>query len=110
MSSFLIIRKTKKDYFKEYNIFTRDLFKVDYDFFSLDLLAIDMDKISNNPNANVTFNNLYEATNKVIDEHITDKEFKGRYKPWISEGILNSINRKNKLYSKYIRSKKDESK
>ena len=71
--------------------------------------------ISNNPNANASFNNLYEATNKVIDEHIplrkvTNKEFKGRYKPWITNGILNSINRKNKLYNKYIKSKNDDNK
>ena len=67
-----------------------------------------MDEISSNPDANTAFINLYESTSKVIDEHmplrkITNKEFKRRFKPWISNGILNSINRKNKLYKKYIK-------
>ena len=30
------------------------------------------------------------------------------YKPWISKGILISINRKNKLYNKYIKCKNNE--
>ena len=39
---------------------------------------------------------------------ITDKEFKRRYKPWISKGILISINGKNKLYNKDIKCKNNE--
>ena len=114
LPSFLIIPINNKKLPKDHKMFTRDLNKVDYEYFFLDLLNIDMDEISNNPNANVAFNNLYETTNKVIDEHIplskvTNKEFK-RYKPWITNGILNSINRKNKLYNKYIKSKNDDNK
>ena len=60
LPSFLIIPINKKKLPKNHNIFTRDLNKVDYENFFLDLLNIDMDEISNNPNANVTFNNLYE--------------------------------------------------
>ena len=30
------------------------------------------------------------------------------YKPWVSKGILISINRKNKLYNKYIKCKNNE--
>ena len=33
---------------------------------------------------------------------LTNKEFKQRYKPWISTGILNSIKRKHSLFKKYI--------
>ena len=54
-----------------------------------------MNEISNND----AFNNLFESTSSVIDDYmplrkITNKEFKRRYKPWISKGILISINRK----------------
>ena len=114
LSSFLIIPKNnKKKLPKNHNIYTRDLNKVDYENFFLDLLAIDMVEISNNPNANDAFNNLFESTSKVIDDYIplrklTNKEFKRRFKPWISKGILISINRKNKLYSKYIKCKNNE--
>ena len=36
---------------------------------------------------------------------ITNKEYKRRYKPWISKGILKSITRKNELFKKYARCK-----
>ena len=114
LPSFLIIPKNnKKKLPKNHNNYTRDLNKVDYENFFLDLLAIDMVEISNNPNANDAFNNLFESTSKIIDDFIplrklTNKEFKRRFKPWISKGILTSINRKNKLYSKYIKCKNNE--
>ena len=96
---------------KVHNIYTRDLHKVDYDNFFQDLLAIDMGEISNSPND--AFIKLFESTSKVIDEYIplrkiTKNEFKRRYKPWISKGILISINRKNKLYKKYIKCSTNE--
>ena len=71
--------------------------------------------ISSNPNDNDAFNNLFESTSKVIDDYIplrkiTNKEYKRRFKPWISKGILTSINRKSKLYKKYIKCKNNETK
>ena len=74
-----------------------------------------MDEISNIPNANDAFIKLFESTSKVIDDYIplrkiTNNEFKRRYKPWISKGILISINRKNKLYKKYIKYANNDSK
>ena len=36
---------------------------------------------------------------------ITNKEYKRRYKPWISKGVLKSITRKNELFKKYARCK-----
>ena len=72
-----------------------------------------MGEISNSPNANDAFIKLFESTSKIIDEYvplrkITNNEFKRRYKPWISKGILISINRKNKLYKKYIKCSTNE--
>ena len=114
LPSFLIIPiKNKEKLPKDHNIYTRDLNKVNYDNFFQDLLAIDMGEISNSPNANDAFIKLFESTSKVIDEYIplrkiTKNEFKRRYKPWISKGILISINRKNKLYKKYIKCSTNE--
>ena len=86
---------------------------MDHEFVFLDLLAIDMNEINNNPIDNDAFNNLFESTSSVIDDYmslrkINNKEFKRRYKPWIS--YLISINRKNKLYiyNKYIKCKNNE--
>ena len=105
--------KNKEKPPKDHNIYTRDLNKVNYDNFFQDLLAIDMGEISNSRNANDGFIKLFESTSKVIDEYIplrkiTKNEFKRRYKPWISKGILISINRKNKLYKKYIKCSTNE--
>ena len=36
---------------------------------------------------------------------ITNKEYKRRYKPWISKGIIKRIIRKNALFKNYIRCK-----
>ena len=31
---------------------------------------------------------------------MTQREFKRKFKPWITDGVLNSVNRKNKLHNK----------
>ena len=36
---------------------------------------------------------------------LTNREYKRRYKPWLTHGILNSIDRKNKLFNKYSKIK-----
>ena len=46
----------------------------------------------------------------IIDKYIplrkmTNREFKRRYKPWITNGIIKSINRKNKLFNRYCKTK-----
>ena len=34
---------------------------------------------------------------------LSNKEYKRMYKPWITNGIVNSISRKNKLLNKYTK-------
>ena len=46
----------------------------------------------------------------IIDKYIplrkmTNREFKRRYKPWITNRIIKSINRKNKLFNRYCKTK-----
>ena len=95
---------------KYHNIYTRDFDKLDKENFFLDLLDLNLDEISDNPNANDAYNLMIVVTNEVIDRYIparkiTNKEYKRRYKPWITLAILKSTGRKNKLYKKYIKCK-----
>ena len=108
---FLIIPKTNANHLpKNHNIYTRDTNNFDKDNFLLDLLSVDWEDISNNPDVNSAFNNLLTTTNNIINSYmplrkITNKEYKRKYKPWITTGILKSISRKNKLHHKYIKFK-----
>ena len=59
---------------------------------------------------NHSFNSFNDAIEKLLDKHmpkrkITKKEFKQKYKPWVTRGILTSIRRKYKLLKKFIRTK-----
>ena len=59
---------------------------------------------------NHSFNSFNDAIEKLLDKHmpkikITKKEFKQKYKPWVTRGILTSIRRKDKLLNKFIRTK-----
>ena len=70
---------------KYHNIYTCDFDKLDKEKNFLDLLDLNLDEISDNPNANDAFNDLYHVTNEVIDRYIparkvTNKEYKRRYK------------------------------
>ena len=38
---------------------------------------------------------------------MSNKEYKRKFKPWLTTGILNSISRKNKIYNKYTKIKND---
>ena len=60
--------------------------------------------------ANHSFNSFNDAVEKILDKHmpkikITKKEFKLKYKPWVTRGILTSIRRRDKLLKKFIRTK-----
>ena len=59
---------------------------------------------------NHSFNSFNDTIEKLLDKHmpkrkITKKEFKQKYKPWVTNGILKSIRRKDKLLKKFIRTK-----
>ena len=78
--------------------------------FITDILATDWNQTIVENEANLSFNQLLDTLNKIIDKYmplrkLTNREFKRRYKPWLSNGILNSINRKNKLFNKYSKMK-----
>ena len=50
------------------------------------------------------------STNNIIDKYMllrksTNKEYKRKYKPWITRGILKSIDQKNKLHQQIVKYK-----
>ena len=59
---------------------------------------------------NILFNSFYDKVIEIVDHHIPIKkipkrELKFQRKPWITPALQKSINIKNKLYKKYMKSK-----
>ena len=110
----MIMPKTNQIHLpKKHNIYTRDLKKFDRENFLIDVMAIDWNLTLVKDDANLSFNQFLTKINQIIDKHMplhkmSNKEYKMRLKPWITKGILNSINRKNKLYNKYSKIKNQE--
>lgn len=113
LPSFMIIPKTNQNHLpKKHNIYTRNTKTFDRENFFLDLLEIDWDKtiaIERN-DVDISFENYMHAINNLIDKYmplkkISKKQYKRKFKPWITNGILQSIKRKNALFSKYVKSK-----
>ena len=53
--------------------------------------------------------------NELFDKYmplrkVSHKEYKRRFKPWITDNILKSINTKNKIFKRYIKCKDKQSK
>ena len=79
---------------KKHNIYTRELNNFDRENFLMDILAVDWDSSIIEDDANLSFNLFLDTTNKIIDKYMplkkmSNREFKRRYKPWITNGILN---------------------
>ena len=111
--SFMIIPRPNQNHLpKKHNIYTRDTKNFDKEKFFLDLLAIDWDETIDENDANKSFNQFLNQVNSIIDKYmplkkISNKEFKRKFKPWITKGILKSIQRKNELFRKYIKCKNE---
>ena len=65
--------------------------------------------------AEKSMNNLLRISDQIIDKYyplhkLTRKEFKQTRKPWITNGILKSIKRKDELFRKYMKCKPKSSK
>ena len=73
-----------------------------------DLKEIENLNLLKHKNADVMSNVCQDKLINIIDKHapyrtLSRKEQKLRLKPWITKSILNSINKKNGLYRKYIK-------
>ena len=111
LPSFIILPRSNQNHLPtKHNLYTRDLNNFDRENFLLDILAIDWDSIIKDDNVNISLNLFLDKINEVIDKYIplrklTSREYKRKFKPWISNGILNSINRKNKFFKSYCKIK-----
>ena len=62
----------------------------------------------NQNNVNITFENYLNTVNTLINSHaplkkLNKKQRKFQQKPWITKGIQNAIEKKNRLFKKYIK-------
>ena len=118
LPSFLIIPKQNQNHIpKKHNIYTRNPRNFSKDEFLLDYMNVNWDEIIsiNKDNVNYSMDNFLLKFNKIIDAHMplrkkTRKEFKQKFKPWISKNILFKISEKNKVLRKYIHSKNTDTK
>ena len=114
LPSFAIFPKPNQNHLpKKHNLFTRGKFddsdkneNIRTDFAALDM---DNDIIVQN-DAEKSMNNLLRVSDQIIDKYyplhkLTRKEFKQTRKPWITNGILKSIKRKDELFRKYMKCK-----
>ena len=114
--SFLIIPRPNQNHLpKKRNIYTRDTKNFDRENFLLDILSIDWEKDFDNNDANKSLNNFLHLVNSIIDRYmplkkITNNDYKRKYKPWITTGILRSIIKKNELFKRYVRCKNNQRK
>ena len=113
LPSFFVMPKSNQNHLpKKHNIFVRDKNNFDRADFIMDILGIDWASVVCEGDVNTSFNLLLDSVNKVVDKHmplkrLTNKEFKRKFKPWITTGILKSISRKNTLFNKYSKSKNE---
>ena len=118
LPSFLIIPKQNQNHLpKKHNIFTRSSKNFNREEFLLDYLDVDWNTVidTTQNNVNYSINNFLTNFNSILDVHMpfrkkTRREFKQKYKPWISNHILSKISEKNKVLRKYISSKDPERK
>ena len=113
LPSFAIFPKPNQNHLpKKHNIYVRGKLEGEKkENFLMDLAAIDMGKdviVDNDPDKSL--DNLLSHSDRLTDLYIpsnklTKKEYKQTTKPWITLGIRNSIQRKDKLFKKYINMK-----
>ena len=91
----------------KYNVISYDWENFDNQSFLED---IEKNKLESNPsnNVNITFENYQNTVNTLINSHalfkkLNKKQRKFQQKPWFTKGIQNAIEKKNRLFKKYIK-------
>jgi hypothetical protein len=115
LPSFLIIPKQNQNHLpKKHNILIRDKKHFNKENFIQDFQSLNWDEIIdlNTNDVDVSLENFLSKFNNILEKHMplrkmTQREFKQKYKPWISNAILNKIADKNKILKKYIKCKNE---
>ena len=112
LAQFLIIPVGSKFIPKKVNLFKRDTKNYDREKFNVDLNNIDWPTVLNldDNNPNDSFNSFEASINVLVNKYmplkkLTKKEISLQYKPWITYGIRKSIERREKLFKKFIKAK-----
>ena len=113
LPSFMIMpRKNQNHLPKKQNIYTRSQKNFDDKVFLRDYHDIDWDEVidMNKNDVNFSMENFLSKFNGLLDKHmplrkLSRKEFKQKFKPWISKTILSKVKEKNKAFRKYLRAK-----
>ena len=89
----------------------------DRENFILDYLAIDWEHTLQpaDNNVNNSMEQFFTKINALLDQYmplkkISQKEYKRRFKPWITDVILKKIKFKDKVFHKYLKCKNKEQK
>ena len=110
LPSFVIIPKSNQRYLpKKHNILRRDTKHFDRENFLLDLLGINWDEKISYTDADSAFDEFYLILENLLDKYlplkkITQKQYKRRFKPWITKGILKSCEQRDKMHHQYTKS------
>ena len=113
LASFLIIPNSNQQFLpKHHNILKRDSRNFNNEHFLAEINEINWDHILQfeQKDTNLSFNIFYDKIESILDKHmpmrkITKKEFRQRYKPWVTYGILTSMRRRDRLLKAYINNK-----
>ena len=115
LPSFMIMPQQNQNHLpKKHNLYTHNSTNFSRENFILDYLNIDWDEVIdiNRNDINFFMDNFLSKFNALLDGHmplrkLTQKEFKQKFKPWISENIIGKITKQNKIFRKYINCKND---
>ena len=111
--SFLTVPKDNQNHLpKKCNIYTRCTKNFKREEFIMDYLEIDwnLELEANKNDVNHTTNKFFTKMDTLMDKHLpvrklTKKELKKRHKPWITDEILEMIEKKDTVFKKYIKCK-----
>ena len=112
LPQFSILKNLKPNSNLKHNKFKRNWSKFDQENFVLDFLEINWENTLelNKQNVNTSFDNFYNSINNLLDKYaplkkLTKKQIRTMSKPWISQGILTSIKKRDHLFKLFIKSK-----
>ena len=110
LPSFAIVPKKNQNHMpKKQALYRRNTKKFDRENFLLDYLNINWDEVLeiDKNDTNHSAASFMKKINYLLDKHmpikkVSQKEFKQKFKPWITNDILHKIDEKNKLFNKYV--------
>ena len=90
----------------------RNMKNFDRQNFILDYLSTDWDELIEieKNDVNYSLSNFFHKTNELLDKYVPNKkvshrEFKRKYKPWITDEVLTKIKNKNKTFKQFVKCK-----